>query len=110
MGENRQRPRYRIANTIRCEDLTDQRPFYTVIKDISSSGVKLTSDDCISVDRPIRFKLNLIHSTVEGSGKVVWCSQQPNSSRFQVGVEFTEIRPESRETLESYIGAIESFS
>jgi len=110
MGENRKRPRFRIANTVRCEDLIDNRPFYTVIRDISSGGIKLTSEDFIGIDRQVRVKINLVDASVEGLGKVVWCNQQPYSNRFQIGIEFTDINSTGQKVLENFIGTIESLS
>jgi c-di-GMP-binding flagellar brake protein YcgR len=110
MDDNRRRPRFRISNTIQCQNTKSSKSFLTVIRDISESGVKLTCEESMQVDQPVKFKINLIDQQVEGTGKVVWCDQQPRTDRFQIGIQFTAINQNAQKSLSHFLGNIETLS
>lgn len=108
MEEKRKKQRVRISFPVRCEPLKTHKSFYTVFRDISEGGVKLITEDFMSINTFLKCEINLVEELIRAKGKVVWSSPQPYSDRYYTGIEFTEIEPKSQERLSKFISYVTS--
>ncbi|MBN2119466.1 MAG: PilZ domain-containing protein [Candidatus Omnitrophica bacterium] len=108
MDEKREYSRIKISFPVRCEGLERHKPFYTVFKDISKGGLKLISEEFLSVNSFIKFEINLINNLIKGKGKIVWCNPQAYAERYWAGLEFTEINTSALKTLSDFLSNINS--
>ncbi len=63
----------------------------TTAYDLSSGGVRIRSEQFMSLGTPIRLRLQLAENeVVDMTGKVVWVQKEPFGEYYQLGVEFEE--------------------
>lgn len=108
--ENRTKTRFRLPHTVICEDLEEHKPFYTVVKDLSQGGVNLVCDESMQIDHTVKLDINLVQNRIQGQGQVRWCTKNEDRGRYNVGIQFTELDNESKDSLSSFIEGIAIFS
>ncbi|OQX85026.1 MAG: hypothetical protein B6D55_08080 [Candidatus Omnitrophica bacterium 4484_70.2] len=50
--------------------------------------------------------INLINEIVEAKAKIVWCSKEPYSERYQMGLCFLEMSRKNKEQLKAFLEKI----
>ncbi len=73
--------------------------------DLSYGGLRLELDHPLPLRSIVALTLALGENLVQIQGKVVYL-QQIEGSRCAMGVQFTEVAPRSRQTLDSYVEKI----
>lgn len=106
MEEKRKYKRVKISFPVRCEGLENHRPFYTVFKDISTGGIKLIAENFLSVNKFLKFEINLVNHLIRGKGKIVWCNPQAYSERYLAGIEFTEMDVNAEKVLSNFLSNV----
>jgi len=75
-------------------------------KNISQSGILINSSRKVSVGDLLELELTVPsiegYSTIELAGRVCWVRQLNNKS-FDCGLEFTQVKPEDKQTLIDFI-------
>ena len=74
-------------------------------KDISIGGIQLNFNDFVPVntDLTVSVKIKDIPKIIDVSGRVVWVKQVPYSDRYKLGLEFTNTKPFTVESIHSYV-------
>jgi c-di-GMP-binding flagellar brake protein YcgR len=105
--ENRRKDsRAGIAFPVECDLLPTKNYFYTVSKDLSSSGAKIITDRFLAKGEILKIHLNLIDQIVEIKARVAWCNKERVSERYMTGVEFTEINRAKKGTLSKLLSTM----
>ncbi len=78
--------------------------YFSLTRDISAGGVRLITDAPVPVDSDVRLEIVLskVRKIAKAKGKVRWVGPIYGEGVYEVGIEFTDISPES-------IGAILEF-
>ena len=95
-----------ISFPVECDILPKKSYFYTVSKDLSSSGAKIITDRFLAKGNTLKIHINLIDQMVEIKARVAWCNKERASERYLTGVEFTEINGINKLALSKLLGAI----
>ena len=103
--ERRKGSRVNISFPIGCTTLTSHKYFYTVCKDISSSGLRIITDNFLPQGNSIKVNLDLISQVVSVKAKVMWCNKERYSDRYYAGLLFTETNARAKEHLSQFITA-----
>lgn len=75
----------------------------SVTKDISVGGLRFVVDKYISPSTYLMLEFNLLSKIINPIGRVKWLQPLPHSNRYQMGLEFIELEPESKNFLSDYI-------
>lgn len=77
----------------------------SITKDISQGGIRFFIYEFIPKNSLLRIRLTIkkIPFSFEAPVKVIWIEEDPRHSRYEVGVEFTNISQEATDHLVSYI-------
>jgi len=108
MGEKRKNPRIDVSFPLECKNLPSRNYFYTVSKDLSSSGTRILINEFIPKDNLLKIHINLIDKVLDLKAKVVWCNKERVSERYSIGVEFVEICDADKDELCCFLGKINS--
>lgn len=107
MTDKRQEPRFGVSFPVECVMLPNRKKiFYTVSKDLSSSGVKILHEDFLKQGNDIKVNINLIEEMAEVKAKVVWCSKAAHADRYYVGLKFMEVSPRHKQALKHFINKL----
>ena len=103
--ERRTSVRIRTYVPIRLQLHEAPRIIETLTKDLSADGVRCITSDAIPVATPLRVEITLARGLqpVEVSGRTAWFGMIPHSDQFDLGIAFTEITPETKRRLSTYL-------
>jgi c-di-GMP-binding flagellar brake protein YcgR len=74
-----------------------------IAKDISVGGLRFAVGNYIRPLTDIMLEINMLSRVINPIGRVRWTQALPHSNRYQVGLEFIEIEPVSKNYLSDYI-------
>lgn len=74
-----------------------------ITKDISVGGVRFAVESYIKPLTDIMLEINILSRTVNPIARVRWTQPLAHSNRYQVGLEFIEIEPMSKNYLSDYL-------
>lgn len=92
-SERRLFRRIKTSSPIEYKFLNTEKFQQTVTCDISEGGVSFTVDGPVPVGTHLHFQVNLRNrpQPIYGIAKIVWSSKEPYSSKYRIGLEFTEV-------------------
>ncbi len=75
------------------------------LADISKGGLGFCTETAIAVGTKLKLRLDLheVKGEIHAEAVVMWCDVFPGQRQYRVGVRFTQLSPEDRSTLASYI-------
>ena len=103
MKDKRKHPRLRLLHPIQCQSLKSRTSFYTTFENISKEGLRLITDDILTLNENIKFTIILVGKSIKGEGKIVWRKSSQDGKRNTEGVRITEIEPESQKFLSNFL-------
>jgi c-di-GMP-binding flagellar brake protein YcgR len=79
--------------------------YYSLTRDISPGGVRLVTDAPVPVDSDVRLEIALskVRKLVRATGKVRWVGLLYGDGVYELGIEFTDIGPESIGAILEYV-------
>ncbi len=106
-NEKRTDPRIDTAFIVKCMELSEKKnSFYTVIKDLSSGGIKILCEEILPLGMNFKIDINLIQEKAEACAEVVWYYKIPASERYCVGLKFRDVNEHNRRKLGDLIDTI----
>ncbi len=107
MNDKRIDPRIDTAFIVKCMDLKEKKKsFYTVIKDLSTGGIKILCEDCLPLGKNFKININMIQENAEACAEVVWYYKVPTSERYCVGLKFFDVNDTNKRKLGNLINTI----
>ncbi len=106
MKERRQYQRVDISFPVECNELSKKNYFYTVSKDLSIGGLKMLANKFLPKNEPIKVSINLIDKMVELRAKVAWCNEMYASDNYLCGLEFVELKKNTRNEIAGFLSKI----
>ena len=107
--EKRETQRIDTAFFVKCIPLPEEKEnkcFYTVIKDLSSGGIQILTEDSLPLGKNLKIDINLIHENAHAFAEVVWQYKIPAGERYCVGLKFLDICENSKRKLGEVINTI----
>ncbi|MCP4653508.1 MAG: PilZ domain-containing protein [Candidatus Omnitrophica bacterium] len=105
-SERRTAPRTGISFPVECNFLPRRNYFYTVSRNLSDTGAKITTSDFIPKGNYVKVHINLIDRVVDLKAKVAWCSKERSSERYSAGLEFVELNKTNKNALAGLLKTI----
>ncbi len=75
---------------------------------ISETGLKLETHEPIETQYVVLLSIGFGDDVIDIKGQVVYCNRGENSGRFESGIQFEDIDPESMAMLRQFIHAFEN--
>jgi hypothetical protein len=104
MQEKRKNQRVGVSFPVECNLLSGHNYFYTVSKDLSSSGAKILANEFMVKNQTLKLNINFVDRVLNLKGKVIWCNREPSFERYTAGIEFEEVSKENKDYLVSFLG------
>jgi len=108
--DNRKFPRLKVKCDVLVKEQNSRNVFTTETENIGGGGICVFLNKSLITFSPVSLKLELddnVSSPIECLGKVVWCIQNKvlhqEKARFDVGIEFSNIKTEDRERIRKFI-------
>jgi c-di-GMP-binding flagellar brake protein YcgR len=95
--ERRKYLRLRVYHLVKYRVISDKspqsRPLLASIKDIGAGGICLITDEPLEASANLELQINFpdVKKPIFTLGRVVWSRQIAKMSRYEVGIEFTDI-------------------
>jgi c-di-GMP-binding flagellar brake protein YcgR len=108
-SEKRISQRIDTAFFVKCMPLpeeSEKKCFYTIIKDLSSGGIQILSEDSLPLGKNLKIDINLIHENAQACAEVVWNYKIPAAERYCIGLKFLDICENSKRKLGEVINTI----
>ena len=100
---NRKYPRLSLAVPLRYKIRGQTQFGSSVTRDISTGGVRFTSESYIKPATDISLEIGILSKVINSIGKVKWSQSLPHSNRYQIGLEFIELETLNKNFLSDYI-------
>ena len=99
----------KITQTYKDKLPPDEKIIYGLTKDISSGGARIQGNTFLPIDTLLKIELSLKEPfrLISAIGKVRWV-KKPYRELFQMGIEFMEMSPGSKNVLEEHIDELEA--
>ncbi|MCU0821658.1 MAG: PilZ domain-containing protein [Spirochaetes bacterium] len=107
--EKRETQRIDTAFFVKCMPLPEEKEkkcFFTVIKDLSSGGIQILTENSLPLGKNLKIDINLIHENAQACAQVVWQYKEPEAERYCVGLKFLDICDNSKRKLGEVINTI----
>ena len=108
--DKRKFPRLRVKCDVIVREQNSANIITTETENIGIGGICVYLDHPIESFSPVNIKLELSENSgnpIECSGKIVWCIRSQgivqSKTRFDIGVEFSNILSEDRERIRTFI-------
>ena len=106
MEEKRRFPRVGISFPTECDFVDKNGYFYTVTRDLSAGGIRITSDKFIPKGSILKLNINLINKVIPAEGEVVWTREEKYSEKYILGLKFLQMEEKSRKVLNDFLDYI----
>ncbi|MBU2102279.1 MAG: PilZ domain-containing protein [Candidatus Omnitrophica bacterium] len=106
--ERRKYPRVPISFPVECNVLSTAKYFYTVSKDLSTTGIKILSDHFFSKDKLFKVSINFVDKVMQLKARVAWCAQSRSPDTYLAGLEFVEVPLLEQKALVHFLGKIQT--
>lgn len=82
----------------------------SLTRDISTSGLRMNVDGYFTPHTQLSFKLDLpeIKKRLSGIVQIIWSQRISYSDRYQIGLQFFDMLPEEKRSIEDYIREFKS--
>jgi len=104
--ERRCAERVDVSFPVECSVLNDKNYFYTVSKDLSTSGLKIIAEKFLAKNSELKINLNLIKKVIQLKGRVVWCNKIRVAERYSAGIQFVEVSKGCKDNLADFFSEI----
>lgn len=108
--DKRKFPRIKVRCDVLVKEQNSPNVFSTETENIGAGGICVFLDKSLVPFSPVSLKIELEDrqsAALECTGKVVWCIQNKilnqEKTRFDIGIEFQNIKPEDRERIRRFI-------
>jgi len=104
-NERRQFRRIKTSSPIEYRFLNSGRFTNSVTCDISEGGISFIVDGPVPIGTHLHFEVKLKNrpQPIYGIAKITWATKEPYSSRYRIGLEFTEIGSISKADIATFI-------
>ena len=104
-NERRQFRRIKTSSPIEYRFLNSGRFTNSVTCDISEGGISFIVDGPVPIGTHLHFEVKLKNrpQPIYGIAKITWSTKEPYSSRYRIGLEFTEIGSISKADIATFI-------
>lgn len=99
LKERRKYPRLKVETEITVESVTENRKINALLKDISAGGCCLKC----SVSPSVILHFTVGDSDIIAKAAPVWKKYNHKERAYQIGYEFTNIPPHTKDKLKQYI-------
>ena len=106
MLERRQQTRIGVSFPVECDMVSKQCYFYTVSRDLSSSGAKVIFNEKVPKGGNLKLNINLIDSVVSVKAKVMWCAKDRISDRYSAGLRFVDVNKPTEKAIFQFLNQI----
>jgi len=110
--DKRKFPRLNVKCDVLVKEQSSPEVFSTETENIGVGGICVYLDKSLTTYSSVSVKLDLEYNgfaPIECVGKVVWCIKNKtlnqDKTRFDVGIEFQNIKPEDRDSIRKFIQA-----
>ena len=103
MDEKRQYPRLSLKYPVFYHLPKSGDSCFSVLNDLSIGGLKLVTEDLLAVNDTVDFKIMIGDDVIDGKGKVVWNEYSPFVENRRAGVEFIEMKSQSKAVLSHFL-------
>lgn len=104
--ERRRDSRVGISFPVECNLAAKKDYFYTVTKDLTTTGTKIISNDFLIKGIMVKVNINLIDRMLNVKARVAWCNREKYADRYTAGLEFTEITENGKRVLKHFLNRI----
>ena len=108
--DKRKFPRLRVKCDVLVKEQNSPNVFTTETENIGAGGICVFLDKSLMPFSPVSLKLELednLSIPLECTGKIVWCIRNQtlhhDKTRFDIGIEFMNIKTEDRERIRRFI-------
>jgi c-di-GMP-binding flagellar brake protein YcgR len=106
MKDRRKESRTSVAFPVEYSLEKGKNPFYTVSKNINTTGIEILSENSFSPGKQLKLYINFIDKVALAKAKVIWCQKEVYSERYRTGLKFLTMTEKNTSQLDSLISSL----